>query len=156
MVPRLTWSTTPVATSCTAGGAWSGTKFASGSETLAAITANKTYTLTCTWGNGSATINWTRPTTNTDGSALTNLAGYKVLYGTSASALTNVKQINNPATTSTSIAALQTGTWYFSVRAFNTSERRIRQQQHRAEDHHRRERRQEPDDHRDADAHQPR
>ncbi len=45
-----------------------------------------------------------------------------MLYGTSASALTNVKQINNPATTSTSISALQTGTWYFSVRAFNTSD----------------------------------
>ena len=122
VVPRLTWSTTPVASSCTAGGAWSGTKFASGTETLAAITASKTYSLTCTWGNGSATINWARPTTNTDGSPLTNLAGYKVLYGTSTSALTNVKQINDPAATSTTISALQTGTWYFSVRAFNTSQ----------------------------------
>jgi hypothetical protein len=119
VTPRLTWSTSPVASSCTASGGWSGVKFASGSETVAAITANKTYSLTCTWGNGTATINWTRPTTNTDGSALTDLAGYKVLYGTSTSALTNVKQINDPATTSTSISALQTGTWYFSVRAFN-------------------------------------
>jgi len=111
-----------VATSCTAGGGWSGTKFASGTETLAAITANRTYTLTCTWGNGTATINWTRPTTNTDGSTLTNLAGYRVRYGTSASALSNVKEITSPSTTSTAISALQTGTWYFSVRAFNTND----------------------------------
>jgi hypothetical protein len=122
VVPRLSWSTSPVASSCTASGGWSGTKFASGTETLAAITSNRTYYLTCTWGNGTATINWTRPSTNTDGSPLTNLAGYNVLYGTSASALTNVRQINNPATTSTTISALQTGTWYFSVRAFNTSQ----------------------------------
>ncbi len=122
VVPKLTWSTSPVASSCTASGGWSGTKFASGTETLAAITANKTYTLTCSWGNGTATINWTKPTTNTDGSPLTNLAGYKVLYGTSSSALTNVKQVNVPSATSTTIPALQTGTWYFSVRAFNTSQ----------------------------------
>lgn len=122
VVPRLTWSTSPVATSCTAGGGWSGTKFASGSETLATITASKTYTLTCSWGNGSATINWTRPTTNTDGSPLTNLAGFKVLYGTSSTALSQVRQINDPAATSATISALQTGTWYFSVRAFTSAQ----------------------------------
>jgi hypothetical protein len=122
VTPVLTWSTSPVASSCTAGGGWSGTKFASGTETLAAITATKTYSLTCTWGNGTATINWTRPTTNTDGSTLTNLAGYKVVYGTSATNLSNVKTISDPATTSTTISALQTGTWYFSVRAVNSND----------------------------------
>lgn len=122
VVPKLTWSTTPVASSCVAGGGWSGTKFASGSQTLTAITVSKTYSLTCTWGNGTATINWTKPTANTDGSTLTNLAGYKVLYGTSATALNQVKQINDPNATSTSISALQTGTWYFAMRAFNSAQ----------------------------------
>ena len=28
------------------------------------------------------TLNWTAPTTNTDGTALTDLAGYKIYYGT--------------------------------------------------------------------------
>ena len=32
---------------------------------------------------GSATLSWTPPTTNTDGSSLTNLAGYKVYWGPS-------------------------------------------------------------------------
>ena len=84
LAPVLTWSTTPVASSCTAGGAWSGTKFASGTETLATITASKSYTLTCVWGNGSASLNWTAPTKNTDGTSLTDLAGYKVVFGSSA------------------------------------------------------------------------
>src|SRR3954462_14236068 len=85
LTPVLTWSTTPVASSCTASGAWSGTKFASGSETLPAITSNKSYTLTCTWGNGTAALTWTAPTKNSNGSTLTDLAGFKVVYGTSSS-----------------------------------------------------------------------
>jgi hypothetical protein len=121
VVPKLTWSTTPVASSCTASGGWSGTKFASGTETLTAITATKTYSLSCTWGNGTATINWTKPTANTDGSPLNNLASYKVLYGTSASALNQVKLVSSPSATSTSIGSLQTGTWYFAMRAVNSA-----------------------------------
>ena len=121
LTPVLTWSTTPVASSCTASGGWSGTKFASGTETLATITASKSYTLTCTWGGGSATINWTAPTKNTDGSSLTNLAGYKVAYGNSSSALNNVQSVSDPKATSTTIAALAQGTWYFAVRAVNST-----------------------------------
>ena len=86
--PVLTWSTSPVATSCSASGGWSGTKFASGSETVASISANASYTLTCAWGNGSATISWTAPTKNTNGSSLTDLASYKILFGNSSTSLT--------------------------------------------------------------------
>jgi hypothetical protein len=120
--PVLTWSTSPVASSCTASGAWSGTKFASGSETLATITSSKSYTLTCSWGgSGTATLNWTAPTRNSDGTTLTNLAGFKVLYGTSTSALTNTKSINDPRATSTSIGSLGAGTWYFTMRSVNSN-----------------------------------
>jgi hypothetical protein len=118
--PVLTWSTSPVASSCTASGAWSGTKFASGSETLPTITSSKSYTLTCSWGSGTATVRWTAPTRNSDGTTLTDLAGFKVLYGTSASALTNTKTINDKAATSTSIGSLGQGTWYFTMRAVNS------------------------------------
>jgi len=121
LVPVLTWSTTPVASSCTASGGWSGTKFASGSETLASISSSKAYTLTCSWGNGSSTISWTKPTKNSDNSTLTNLAGYKVMFGNSASALSQSKAISDPNATSTTIAALASGTWYFAVRAVNSS-----------------------------------
>jgi hypothetical protein len=119
--PVLTWSTSPVASSCAASGAWSGTKFASGSETLPAITASKSYTLTCAWGSGTATISWVAPTQNTDNSPLTNLKGFRVLYGTSATNLNLSQSVNDPAARSVTIAALGAGTWYFAVRAVNTA-----------------------------------
>jgi len=122
LAPVLTWSTSPVASSCKASGGWSGTKFASGSETLPTITANASYTLTCYWGGGAADVTWTKPTKNTDGSTLTDLAGYKVHFGNSTSALTQTKTINDPAATSTTISALGSGTWYFSVRAVNSQQ----------------------------------
>jgi hypothetical protein len=49
----LTWSSTH-ASSCTASGAWSGTKATSGSQSAGALTANSTFTLTCTGTAGSA------------------------------------------------------------------------------------------------------
>ncbi len=122
LTPVLTWSTTPVASTCTASGGWSGTKFASGSETLPTITANRSYTLTCSWSNGTATVNWTAPTTNTDGSAITNLAGFKVLYGTSSSALNQTQAVNNAQARSAVVPSLTAGTWYFAVRAVNASQ----------------------------------
>jgi hypothetical protein len=122
LTPVLTWSTTPVATSCAASGAWSGTKFASGSETVAQITTSKSYTLTCSWGNGTATVNWSIPTQNADGSALKDLAGFKVVFGNSATALSQSKSISDPKATSTTLPALASGNWYFAVRAVNSAQ----------------------------------
>src|SRR5262245_27157385 len=121
LVPVLTWSTSPVASSCRASGGWSGNKFASGSETLPTITTSQTYTLTCSWNGGSTTINWTAPTTNTDGSRITNLAGYRVLFGTSRSALNQSQAVNSATATSATIGSLTAGTWYFAVRSVNSA-----------------------------------
>jgi hypothetical protein len=121
VTPVLTWSTNPVATSCTASGGWSGTKSASGTQTLAAINANTNYTLTCAWGTGTARVNWTAPTTNTNGSALTNLARFRVLYGTSASSLSQSATVSDPTARTTTISSLSPGTWYFAVRAVNST-----------------------------------
>lgn len=121
VTPKLTWSTNPAAASCAASGGWSGTKAASGSQTLSTIKSNTNYTLTCTWGTGSANVSWTPPTTNTNGTALTNLASYKVLYGTSSGALTRVKTVDDPTSRGTSIASLTPATWYFAVRSVNSS-----------------------------------
>jgi trimeric autotransporter adhesin len=49
----LTWSTTN-ATSCTASGAWTGTKATSGSQSTGALNANAGFTLSCTGAGGSA------------------------------------------------------------------------------------------------------
>ena len=121
LTPVLTWSTNPVAQSCTASGGWTGTKAASGTQTLATITASTNYTLTCTWGNGSANVSWTAPTTNEDGSTLTNLAKFKIYYGTSSSALTNSVVVDDVTRRSATVSPLTTGTWYFAVRAVNTA-----------------------------------
>jgi hypothetical protein len=122
MTPRLTWSTSPVATSCTASGGWLGTKAPSGAQTLSNINASTSYTLTCSWSTGSANVSWTPPTTNTDGTALTNLAAFRVYYGTSSTSLTRVSEINDISSTSTTINALTPATWYFKVRAVNANQ----------------------------------
>jgi hypothetical protein len=71
--------------------------------------------------SGNATVNWSAPTQNTDGSPLTNLAGFHIYYGTSPSNLNNTAEIANPGTTSYTINNLAAGTWYFSVNAYTSA-----------------------------------
>ena len=68
-----------------------------------------------------ATLTWTAPTTNTDGSAVTDLAGYHIHYGTSPSAMSTVIDVANPGTMSYTVNNLASGTWYFAVDAYTTS-----------------------------------
>ncbi len=53
---NLSWTSSNLGTnpSCTASGAWSGTKATSGSENTGALTSAKTYTLTCSGSRGTA------------------------------------------------------------------------------------------------------
>ena len=71
--------------------------------------------------NGSATLSWVAPTDNTDGTPLTNLAGYRIYSGTSVTAMTQVVQIANPGIVTYLVANLSPGTWYFSVRAYTSA-----------------------------------
>lgn len=71
--------------------------------------------------NGTATLNWTVPTTNTDGSALTNLAGYRITYGRSASNMDQSVAVSNAGLTTYTVENLTNGTWYFAVYAVNSS-----------------------------------
>ncbi len=69
---------------------------------------------------GQASISWTAPTTNTNGSALTDLAGYKVYYGTASGSYT--KSIDAGNSTAYTVSNLAEGyTYYFAVTAYNTS-----------------------------------
>ena len=70
---------------------------------------------------GTAELNWTAPTKNEDGTALTNLAGYKVRYGQSVGALGQVRDVTSPATTSVTIEGLSAGTWYFTVASYTNA-----------------------------------
>jgi hypothetical protein len=69
---------------------------------------------------GSADVSWTPPTTNTNGSTLTNLAGYTIYYGTSTTALTQKVQVANIGVTNYVISGLTSGTWYFVVTSYTT------------------------------------
>ena len=120
VAPVLTWSTSPVASSCQASGGWSGTKAASGSQTLTSISATTNFTLTCTWGTGSAIVSWVPPTSNTNGTALTDLRSYKVVYGTSATSLTRSATVTDLALRNLTINSLASGTWYFAMRSVNS------------------------------------
>ena len=64
---------------------------------------------------GSATLSWRAPTQNEDGTVLTNLAGYRVRYGTTATALNQMVTIGSPTTTTVTIPNLTSGTWYFTL-----------------------------------------
>jgi len=64
---------------------------------------------------------WTPPTQNTDGSPLTNLAGYKIYWGTTQGAYPNSATLNNPGLTSYVVGNLVPGTYYFAATAFNAS-----------------------------------
>jgi hypothetical protein len=70
---------------------------------------------------GNATISWTPPTTNSDGSALTGLAGYKIDYGNSATSLTKSVQVASAGAHSYTVSNLAAGKWYFAVQAYTNS-----------------------------------
>jgi hypothetical protein len=65
----------------------------------------------------SATLSWTPPTTATDGSTITNLAGYRIYYGTDQQALNSVIQVTNAGLTSYSVGNLNAGTYFFAISA---------------------------------------
>jgi hypothetical protein len=67
---------------------------------------------------GVATLTWTAPTQNTDGSALTNLAGYWVLHGTSPWTLSRLAQIADPAARTYQVTNLAPGAHYFALTAY--------------------------------------
>lgn len=70
---------------------------------------------------GSATLAWTAPTSNSDGSALTDLAGYHIYYGTSAGSMSTVINIASPGTLTYIVTNLGTGTWYFAIAAYTNT-----------------------------------
>jgi hypothetical protein len=70
---------------------------------------------------GKATVSWTPPTQNVDGTPLTNLAGYRIVYGTQPTVLTQVITLNDPAAKSFVVDNLPAPQqYYFAIKAVNT------------------------------------
>jgi hypothetical protein len=71
--------------------------------------------------SGTTELSWSPPTENTNGTPVSNLAGYKIYYGTSPTALTLSTAISSPTTDSYVVSNLTQGTWYFEVCAVTTT-----------------------------------
>jgi hypothetical protein len=89
-----------------------------GTTTSAIVTIDGGAATTSTT-TGTATLSWTAPTLYTNGTPITDLAGYNLYYGTSSTTMTKVIAINNPAASSYTISSLASGTWYFAIRAYD-------------------------------------
>jgi hypothetical protein len=96
----------------------SATTSASNTATTAPATVTKVSTPINTV-NGVATLDWMPPTENNDGSALTNLAGYTVYYGTDRNDLSQSVKVSNPGLASYAVTGLSSGTWYFAVTSYS-------------------------------------
>jgi hypothetical protein len=70
---------------------------------------------------GSVTLAWSAPTLREDGTPLTNLAGYRIRYGTSPGSYPNQVQLPNPGITTCVIENLPRGTYYFVATSYDTS-----------------------------------
>jgi len=70
---------------------------------------------------GTVTLSWTPPTTNSDGTPLVDLAGYRIVYGTASRTYTQSLTIGAPAVSSAMIEGLAQGTWYFAVKAYTAA-----------------------------------
>lgn len=122
------WATFSIATGTLSGtpaaanvGSYSGIVISVSNGDTSASLAPFSITVSQPAASGTATLTWTPPVSNTDGSALTDLAGYNVYYGTSASAMSTEINVGNAGATSYTISGLGSGTWYFAVTAYTTS-----------------------------------
>ena len=69
---------------------------------------------------GSMTLSWTPPTANTDGTALTNLAGYRLYYGLVEGSYPNMIDINTAGISTFVVENLVPDTYYVVATSINT------------------------------------
>lgn len=72
-------------------------------------------------GGGTITLSWTPPTQNEDGSALTDLAGYKIYYGRGPGEYANEIEIDNASINTYVIDNLTQARYYLAATALNSA-----------------------------------
>jgi hypothetical protein len=80
------------------------------------------FTLTvaaATSKSSTVTLSWEAPTENSDGSALVNLKGYKVHYGSASKSYSDIIQVANAGLTTYVVQNMPAGTYYFAITAYN-------------------------------------
>lgn len=86
------------------------------------ITGSNTTTASQAVGPDNVSLSWIAPTTRADGSYLpaTQLAGYRIYMGTSATDLTPLVDLDDESITQYTVNNLSTGIYYFAITAFDT------------------------------------
>jgi hypothetical protein len=69
----------------------------------------------------SITLAWDSPRANAEGTALNNLAGYRIYYGLSSGVYPNKIDIADPSATEHTLYKLSPGTYYFVVTSYSDS-----------------------------------
>lgn len=69
---------------------------------------------------GSATLTWNAPTQRSDGSALSDLAGFRIYWGTSEGNYSNSTTLNGAGITIYVVDQLTPATWYFVATALDS------------------------------------
>lgn len=87
----------------------------------AGSTSGSTTSPPTSGASSSVTFSWVPPTENSNGSPLTNLAGYKIHYGTASQDYTHVVALNNPSLNRYVLDSLPSGTYYFAITAYNSA-----------------------------------
>jgi hypothetical protein len=67
------------------------------------------------------TLNWVTPLSKSDGTTLTELAGYYIHYGSDSAAMNEVIQVAASGLTIYAIGNLPTGTYYFSIASYSAA-----------------------------------
>lgn len=119
------------ADSCQASGGWGGARSTSGTARVGPIVQQTTFGLSCSGEGGSAmsmisvsvngavVLEWQRPTRNTDGTRLTDLAGYRIYIGDRSRRYSDVVPVS-AASATTHDLTLPPGTWYVAMTALNS------------------------------------
>ena len=69
----------------------------------------------------SITLQWDPPVANEDGSALTDLAGYRLYYGLRSTNYEYVLDIKDPQATTAAIQLPWPGAWYISAKSYRSN-----------------------------------
>jgi hypothetical protein len=124
----LTWSSEG-ASVCSASGGWTGSRGLNGTYGTGPLSATTSFSLSCGNGRDNALVSvtvevldkiirWRAPTRNVDGTALTDLTGYVVYWGTRSRAYVGRQAIHS-ATITEWEADIAPGMYYFAITAFD-------------------------------------
>jgi hypothetical protein len=107
-------ATTASTSSSSSGG--SSTSSSSGGSSSSGSSSGSSST-----SSDSVTVSWSAPTDNTNGTALTNLAGYNIYYGTNSTDLSRKISLTTVGLLTYVVTNLSSGTWYFYITSVNTA-----------------------------------